>query len=99
MYLHNDREAFEQLIAATSTKLSIEPTIVEKDYFVTITLGELNKKNENFVFKGGTSLSKCFGIIKRFSEDIDISFDQAAGVLTEGKKEISKIRLLTLWKK
>ena len=49
MYLHNDREVFEQLIAATSTKLSIEPTIVEKDYFVTITLGELNKKSELIV--------------------------------------------------
>lgn len=49
--------------------------IVEKDFWVTLMLDYLFNKSEfkgYFVFKGGTSLSKCFNIIDRFSEDIDL---------------------------
>lgn len=52
--------------------------IVEKDFWVCFTLRLLFTRPEfldRFVFKGGTSLSKVFGIIKRFSEDIDLSVD------------------------
>lgn len=50
-------------------------SIVEKDFWVTFTLDYLFHKSafkDYFIFKGGTSLSKCFGIINRFSEDIDL---------------------------
>ena len=49
--------------------------IVEKDFWVTLVLDYLFHKCEYkdyFIFKGGTSLSKCFNIIERFSEDIDL---------------------------
>lgn len=52
--------------------------IVEKDFWVCFSLGLLFSTPtiaDKFVFKGGTSLSKVFGIIKRFSEDIDLSVD------------------------
>jgi hypothetical protein len=52
--------------------------IVEKDFWVCFSLRLLFSTpafNNKFVFKGGTSLSKVFGIIKRFSEDIDLSID------------------------
>ena len=62
---------FEQ--AAIQRNLS--PVILEKDFWVCWLLGILFESDfaENLVFKGGTSLSKVFGVIERFSEDIDLS--------------------------
>lgn len=54
------------------------PAIVEKDFWVSLMLDYLFNKckyKDSFVFKGGTSLSKCFNIINRFSEDIDLTLD------------------------
>jgi len=53
--------------------------IIEKDFWVVWTLHALfNLPDRNdFVFKGGTSLSKAFGLIERFSEDIDLVIDRA----------------------
>jgi len=74
MKLHENNILFRQAIQFTSDKIGIAPIYIEKDYWVTYALylivnSELGK---DVVFKGGTSLSKCFGIIHRFSEDIDI---------------------------
>jgi predicted nucleotidyltransferase component of viral defense system len=56
--------------------------IVEKDFWVCWTLKRLfglqKADMPALVFKGGTSLSKAYGAIRRFSEDIDISFDRTA---------------------
>ena len=79
MYLHNDRELFEEIILAAGEKFSLESAIVEKDYYVTMILKELSRACDSDVFKGGTSLSKCFNIINRFSEDIDITFTEHIG--------------------
>ena len=49
--------------------------MIEKDYYVTMILRGLAKRFDFLVFKGGTSLSKCYRAIKRFSEDIDITID------------------------
>ena len=54
--------------------------MVEKDFWVTWTLSVLFAHHEfgsQLVFKGGTSLSKVFGVIERFSEDIDLSVSPA----------------------
>jgi predicted nucleotidyltransferase component of viral defense system len=53
--------------------------IVEKDYYVTLILHELAKTKFPVVFKGGTSLSKAYHVIDRFSEDIDITFTEHLG--------------------
>lgn len=71
--LHNEKELFEQVILRTADALRIEPGIVEKDYFVTMFLKKLAAKQPDIVFKGGTSLSKCHRLIRRFSEDIDLN--------------------------
>lgn len=66
------------LITNTARKKNIAEAVVEKDYWVTYFLDYLfneNKWKEYFTFKGGTSLSKCFEIIQRFSEDIDLILD------------------------
>lgn len=65
-------------IVVAAQQLGMEPAIVEKDFWVCWTLdylfGESSFK-DSFAFKGGTSLSKGFGFIERFSEDIDLIFD------------------------
>ena len=73
--LHNDRELFEQLILRTSESLGIKAEIIEKDYYVTIFLKELVSVSPDIIFKGGTSLSKCYHLIDRFSEDIDLNIE------------------------
>ena len=70
MYLHNYPN-FKDLIEITSSEVNINPTLIEKDYWIMNVLYHLSKLFE-FQMKGGTSLSKGFKIIDRFSEDIDI---------------------------
>ncbi|MBR0414623.1 MAG: nucleotidyl transferase AbiEii/AbiGii toxin family protein [Clostridia bacterium] len=71
--LHNNKELFEQTVLAASEALNIELPIVEKDYYVTMFLKKIVEKQPDIVFKGGTSLSKCYKLIDRFSEDIDLN--------------------------
>lgn len=75
MNLHNDRNSFSAAIQATSDKLEILPVFIEKDYWITLVLKRLSASrfNDGVVFKGGTSLSKGYKLIDRFSEDIDIA--------------------------
>ena len=85
MNLHLDHEAFSELIIAASNELHIPPGIIEKDYYVTLALKELASRVKGMVFKGGTSLTKCYQILDRFSEDIDISY-AAEGIPGESRK-------------
>ena len=71
--LHYDKELFEQVVLRTSEYLQIDAAIIEKDYYVTLLLQEIVKMQPDIIFKGGTSLSKCYRIIDRFSEDIDLT--------------------------
>ena len=72
MKLHENAELFQNYIALASQEEEIDEAIVVKDYFVTLAIKKLYHVNEHLIFIGGTSLSKCFGIINRFSEDIDL---------------------------
>ena len=76
MQLHTNKELFEQTILHVAKRSNIEPAIIEKDYFVSLLLKELVGRLPALIFKGGTSLSKCHKVIKRFSEDIDITLDE-----------------------
>src|SRR5437764_191230 len=62
-------------IEQAATRLSVSPVLLEKDFWVCWLLGMLFESEfaGSLVFKGGTSLSKVFGVIERFSEDIDLS--------------------------
>lgn len=75
MNLHKDKENFYDIIKAASRHFNVSEAIIEKDYYVTLVLYELTMKIPNLIFKGGTSLSKCYKLINRFSEDIDITLD------------------------
>lgn len=75
MILHENKEAFRQLVKATSEQLGIIPIFVEMDYWITYVLKNLHNSeyHNKVVFKGGTSLSKGYDLIKRFSTDIDLA--------------------------
>ena len=77
MLLHEHKD-FKDLIAAVSDNMGIDPTLVEKDYWIMHCLWGLQQQGFGFELKGGTSLSKGFGLIHRFSEDIDIRIEPPA---------------------
>ena len=92
MYLHkDDKELLRDIIVTVSERTGIDESIVEKDYYVTMILKELVQRNPDVVFKGGTSLSKAYHVIDRFSEDIDITFEEHLG---EARRKKIKYQLL-----
>lgn len=84
MELYKSAQEFQDAIVAASNYYHVSPSIVEKDYFVTIVLEKLKDCIPGILFKGGTSLSKCFKVIERFSEDIDLTLDETH--FTQGNK-------------
>lgn len=68
-----DSKEFGPTLDSAAERLGISATAVEKDYWVSQVLGVLARDfGQDFIFKGGTSLSKGYGIVERFSEDIDV---------------------------
>lgn len=82
MRLHEDSRLFRQAVLATAQAMQLPEVFVEKDYWVTLALKAVfgSSAAADCVFKGGTSLSKCYGLIDRFSEDVDLVVRQSAGV-------------------
>ena len=75
----HDRPDFRDLLSALGLELSITDELIEKDYWLMHALWGLRELNLAYELKGGTSLSKGWGCIDRFSEDIDILI-QADGI-------------------
>ncbi|MEO9146919.1 MAG: nucleotidyl transferase AbiEii/AbiGii toxin family protein [Ginsengibacter sp.] len=75
MNLHHDIKLFSVTLRSASEHLHIKHEFVEKDYRITPVLSHLAKSKyaSESVFKGGTSLSKGYNLIERFSEDVDIT--------------------------
>ena len=93
--LHNDKETFEQVILKVSSETGIEASIIEKDYYVTLFLKKIVELQPNIIFKGGTSLSKCYKVINRFSEDIDLNIDTVSKP-TEGQRKKLKENIVSI---
>lgn len=74
MKLNENRTLFRQAVQFTADQMKIAAIYVEKDYWVTYALHTLfhDAIGDDTVFKGGTALSKCYSMIDRFSEDIDL---------------------------
>ena len=96
MKLHNNKENFIEVIQIVSRSLNISPSLIEKDYYVTMILKSINDEVSGLIFKGGTSLSKCHKAINRFSEDIDLTLDSEH--LTEGQRKIVKPAIIKICK-
>ena len=90
-FIHNDPE-FKELISIVSTQKGIDITLVEKDYWIMHALYSLQQQGIEFELKGGTSLSKGYGLIHRFSEDIDIHIRTNFGLSIEGKEDKSQVK-------
>jgi predicted nucleotidyltransferase component of viral defense system len=75
MKLHQDLKMLSGTLRAASQHLDIKMEFVEKDYWITLVLSRLAKSKyvDESVFKGGTSLSKGYNLIERFSEDLDFA--------------------------
>lgn len=88
-YLHNHPQ-FADLIRIVAEAKGIDPALVEKDYWIMHCLYGLQKLGLKFELKGGTSLSKGYQIIKRFSEDIDIRIEPPAELHVKTKPNHKK---------
>ncbi len=76
-FLHERRD-FDQLLAVVANDRGLDTMLVEKDYWIMHGLWGLQAQGFVFELKGGTSLSKGFGVIHRFSEDIDLRIEPPA---------------------
>ena len=91
-----DREEKEAIFNAIATEKGMNPFAVEKDWWVSRTLEIIFQMPiaKHLVFKGGTSLSKAWKLINRFSEDIDLAIDREFFEGYEGSLSKSKITKL-----
>ena len=95
MTLHKNKELFKEIIDETAKSLNLPFLYIEKDYWVSYILKLLSKSKyvDLAIFKGGTSLSKAYKIIDRFSEDIDLAIitnDLNSNQIKKLIKEIEK---------
>ncbi|MBR2259093.1 MAG: nucleotidyl transferase AbiEii/AbiGii toxin family protein [Blautia sp.] len=84
-WLHENKEEFKNAVLFAADQNRLTPAAVEKDYYVTLILRGLKERLPFIVFKGGTSLSKCYKVINRFSEDIDVTIDTKLSQRQMGK--------------
>ena len=76
-FVHEDQD-FEDLLRIVAGDRKLSRGLIEKDYWVTHALWALHAAGFEVWFKGGTSLSKGFGLIERFSEDLDLKIEPGA---------------------
>jgi len=87
-FVHDDAD-FDALLQIVAEKRGLGVALIEKDYWVTHTLWALHAQGFEVWFKGGTSLSKGFGLIERFSEDLDLKLEPGS---------VGPLRSVTNWK-
>lgn len=71
--LHDNKNEFAKILERTAAQTSFPLRLLEKDYYITIVLSNINKLSNNLVFKGGTCLSKIYYSYYRLSEDLDFT--------------------------
>lgn len=95
-FYHIINQEKEAIFNAVATEKGMTPFAVEKDWWVSRTLDIIFKMEigNHLVFKGGTSLSKAWKLIHRFSEDIDLAIDKEFFEGYEGNISKSQIKKL-----
>lgn len=97
MKLHEFPNEFKDLVTIVAIDKHLPESAIERDYYIVLLLQNLANSEyaEKCVFKGGTSLSKCYpGSIERFSEDIDLTFlgmNESDKVCDKTIKKIEKV--------
>lgn len=74
-FLNFPKELKRNILEGAESTLGIKPYLLEKDIWICWVLRELFQLSKKMAFKGGTSLSKCYGLLDRFSEDVDVTID------------------------
>lgn len=95
MKLHENIKLYRDAIRFAAQQMNLKPEYIEKDYWVTNALFMIfvNEIGKDVIFKGGTALSKCYKMIDRFSEDIDLVILRREGE-TDSKLK-SKLKVLS----
>lgn len=83
-WYNGNRSEWKEIIETVAGETGRSVEMVEKDTIQSVFLFQLSKEDLPFVFKGGTSLSKVYSLIERFSEDIDLSMSRK---LTESERK------------
>lgn len=98
MKLHENKQLFADAVRATAEAMGIAPEFVEKDYWICQILQRLSRHPDavRIIWKGGTSLSKAYSLVKRFSSDVDfavisgeLSPNQLKQLITRISKDIT----------
>ena len=92
-WYRDHKEQWKEMIETVASEEHRTVQIVEKDTLQSMIIFALSSIDIPLVFKGGTSLSKSYGLINRFSEDIDISSDRK---LTESEKRKIKTTIINI---
>ena len=95
--IHLPSKQRSELFSEAALRKGVTPAIIEKDFWVTWILGKLFENEELakvLMFKGGTSLSKVFHLIERFSEDIDLVLNWNLLTTEDPRKDRSKTKQL-----
>jgi hypothetical protein len=100
-FIKIDGERRKGIINEAAARIGIPSEAVEKDWWVTQTLRAISESTvrEGLIFKGGTSLSKGWGLIRRFSEDIDLAMDRKIVGVDKTDQEITRSQIERLREK
>ena len=98
-FLQMETRIQKNFFQEASDNLDMKEEYIEKDFWICLALSllfnHLPKDHPSLFFKGGTSLSKAFGLIDRFSEDIDIVVDRAHFGFPEDDKLVAEFRCIS----
>jgi len=92
-WYRENKDEWKQIIETVAAEEHRTTQMVEKDTIQSMFLLGLSRSEIQFVFKGGTSLSKAYDLIDRFSEDIDLSMNRKP---TESEKKKTKTLIMNI---
>lgn len=84
--IHKDKNEFLNILERTAAQTGFSLNLLEKDYYITILLSDINSLTDDLVFKGGTCLNKIYYSYYRLSEDLDFSMKLPEGEVTKGMR-------------
>ena len=88
-----DKEKLKDIIPVIAGKMKFRPTVVEKDYYLTVILNKIDELlTDKIVFKGGTLLNKAYLNYHRLSEDLDFTYNAEFSSRSQRSKAITPIR-------
>src|SRR4030042_4698759 len=87
--IHNDKDKFSKIVDGIATQTGFYAPLMEKDYYITLILSQINKLSENLFLKGGTCLNKIYYSYYRLSEDLDFSMRLPEYTTTRGNRRKS----------